>query len=128
MLNMKTEFTEQDINDIKIFRSGTVFKLEGWANDVLVLKTEPANVMPETFQTTKRAMKLVDPMAGAAKQLSASEKRALRSFAQAHHDLAALLTNLCSMRLRAWRASPGGCPGRRACWDRSCTSPSGHPG
>ena len=41
MLNMKTEFTEQDINDIKIFRSGTVFKLEGWANDVLVLKRSP---------------------------------------------------------------------------------------
>ena len=105
MLNMKTEFTEQDINDIKIFRSGTVFKLEGWANDVLVLKVEPANVMPETFLPTKRAMKLVDPMAGATKQLSANEKRALRSFAQAHHDLAALLTD---QRVAAY-ANQGGC-------------------
>ena len=105
MLNMKTEFTDQDISDVKILRSGTVFKLEGWANDALVLKTEPATVTPETFQTTRRAMKLVDPMAGAAKQISASEKQALRSFAQAYHDLAALLTD---QRMAAYANQGGG--------------------
>ena len=94
MLNMKTEFAQGDINDVKILRSGTVFKLEGWANDVLVLKTEPANVMPETFLPTKRALKLVDPMGGAVKQLSPAEKQALRAFAQARRDLVAMLTDL----------------------------------
>lgn len=96
MLHMQTEFTQQDIKDIKIFRSATVFKLEGWANDALVVKTEPSNVQPESFAMTKRAMKLVDPIAGAAKQLSVSEKRALQSLAEAHLSLVARMTD-CRM-------------------------------
>lgn len=81
MLSMTTQFTEFDIENVGVFRSGTVYKLTGFAGETLVIKCEPINVQASALTHAKVAMKAVDRRGGGkVKELSASERKALKDY------------------------------------------------
>jgi hypothetical protein len=79
-LTMQTEFTEWDIEDLQVLRSGTVYKLTGHMGEVLIIKGESANIQQSSLQHSKVAMKAVDKVGGHVKALSTAEKKALQDW------------------------------------------------
>lgn len=81
MLSMTSQFTEYDIENVEVFRSGTVYKLTGFAGETLVIKCEPINVQASALKHAKVAMKAVDRRGGGkVKELSASERQELKNY------------------------------------------------
>jgi hypothetical protein len=95
-LGMNSGISWDGIKLVEVLRPGTVYKLTGYHNDTLVVKSEAANLDKGSFNTTKAAMKTVDRNAATAKALTDTEKSSLKSWAEFWEDYAKLVTD-CRM-------------------------------